>query len=77
MKLLIFYLTFASQPYSNKIAVMHIDLRLVLEYPKSGCTECDSGQRALALLHLLLIENEVSNGYSILSDIMEYINAYI
>lgn len=35
MKFLIFYLIFASQPYSNKIAVMHIDLRLVIKYPKS------------------------------------------
>ena len=63
--------------YSNKIAVMHIDLRLVLKYLKSGCTECDSGQKALAFVHLLLMEKEVSNGYSILTDIMEYINAYI
>lgn len=61
MKLLIFYLIFESQPYSNEIAVMHIDLRLVLKYPKSWCTECDSGQRALASLHLLLMEKEVSN----------------
>lgn len=35
MKLLILYLIFASQSYSIKIAVMHIDLRLVLKYPKS------------------------------------------
>lgn len=77
MKLFIFYLIFASQPYSNIIAVMYIDLRLVLKYLKSGCTECDSGQKALAFVHLLLMEKEVSNGYSILTDIMEYINAYI